>query len=96
MEELEQELKCEDRVNSLNSVPTKFYQAYKLVFTKYMQLINSPQVCRLLEILNSDSCKTYEKPIDFTKLFTECYENSQKICITSKLSDMLCYHTMVV
>lgn len=73
MEELEQELKCEDRVNSLNSVPTNFYQAYKLIFPKYMQLINSPQVCRLLEILNSDSCKTYEKPIDFTKLFTECF-----------------------
>lgn len=73
LEELEQELKCEDRVNSLNSVPTKFHQAYKLICPKYMQLINSPQVCRLLEILKSDGCKTYEKPIDFTKLFTECF-----------------------
>lgn len=73
LEELEQELKCEDQVNSLNSVPTHYYQAYKLIYPKYMQLNNSPQVCRLLEILKADSCKAYVKPIDFTKLFTECF-----------------------
>ncbi|MFT8458269.1 MAG: FRG domain-containing protein [Liquorilactobacillus ghanensis] len=73
LKELEQELKCEDRVNNLNSVPTHFHQAYQLIYPAYMQLINSPQVCRLLEILRADSCKAYVKPIDFTKLFTECF-----------------------
>jgi len=73
LEELEQELKYEDQVNSLNSVSTHYCQAYKLIHPAYMQLINCPQVCRLLKILKADSCKAYGKPIDFTKLFRECF-----------------------
>lgn len=70
LEDLEQEIRCEDYVSSL---PTHIYEAYQLIKPAYDQLANSLPIHRLKEIMKDDNCQTCEKPIDFTKLFNECF-----------------------
>ena len=73
LEELENALIIEDSVNNANSQPSNYHKAYQLIRPAYDLMLKSPQVCTLLKTMNAGNNQVCNKPIDFTKLFNECF-----------------------